>query len=64
MSRMTGTLGVKAKEYQRRTLSYLVDGLRKGFSEKFSYEKDGHSGGDGISCKGNGMMKMENVCRV
>lgn len=57
-------LGAKAKEDQRKTLTHLVDGLGKDFLEKLPYMKAGQSGGDDVSCEGNGITKIENVSRV
>lgn len=48
-------------------MTHLAEGIWKGFLEKLPYEKDGQSGGDGISCKANGKGKtqtMENMSRV
>lgn len=59
-------LEVQKPEVQRRMITHPADGIWKGFLEKLPCEKDGQNGGDGISCRANGMSKaeMENVSYV
>lgn len=39
--------------------AHLADGIWKGLLEKLPHEKDGRSGGDGISCKVNAISKTQ-----
>lgn len=50
--------GRKVKDVQRRMITHLFAGSRKGFLEKMPYEKDSQrGGGDGTAHKRHGMSK-------